>query len=513
MELEQRRNSGINLPSGMSQSSLRLSTFRSTSKSTNETTPFRSNINLQSPRSVSSPRSITSLSSATCSPTSKKSICSDRFIPCRSSSRLHAFGLIEKPSPTKNSKEGGNNNTNNNTNHEAYTRLLKQELFGADFASPCSAAGSPMSSPNKNILRFKMEYSSPSSAFSPSGLSRDSGVSSDVSTPPKPPRKVPKTPHKVLDAPSLQDDFYLNLVDWSSQNLLAVGLGTCVYLWNASNSKVTKLCDLGPDDGVCAVQWTREGSYVSVGTSNGQVQVWDGTQCKRLRTLSGHQTRAGVLAWSSRILASGSRDRNILQHDLRVSNDYVSKLVGHKSEVCGLKWSHDDRELASGGNDNQLLVWNQHSQQPVLKLTEHTAAVKAITWSPHQSGLLASGGGTADRCIRFWNTTNGNQINSIDTGSQVCNLAWSKNVNELVSTHGYSQNQIMVWKYPSLSKVATLTGHSLRVLYLSVSPDGQTIVTGAGDETLRFWNVFPSVKTPAPVKETGLWSLGRTYIR
>lgn len=68
---------------------------------------------------------------------------------------------------------------------------------------------------------------------------------------------------------------------------------------------------------------------------------------------------------------------------------------------------------------NQLLVWNQHSQQPILKLTEHTAAVKAITWSPHQSGLLASGGGTADRCIRFWNTTNGNQLNSVDTGSQV----------------------------------------------------------------------------------------------
>lgn len=79
---------------------------------------------------------------------------------------------------------------------------------------------------------------------------------------------------------------------------------------------------------------------------------------------------------------------------------------------------------------------------------------------------------------------------------QVCNLAWSKNVNEIVSTHGYSQNQIMVWKYPSMAKVATLTGHSLRVLYLATSPDGQTIVTGAGDETLRFWNIFPSVKSP-----------------
>ena len=42
-----------------------------------------------------------------------------------------------------------------------------------------------------------------------------------------------------------------------------------------------------------------------------------------------------------------------------------------------------------------------------------------------------------------------------------------------------------------MEKVATLTGHSYRVLYLAMSPDGQSIVTGAGDETLRFWNVFP----------------------
>lgn len=481
MDSDLRKKSGLNLPAGMCETSLRLETSPSS---------FRAVSNLPSPRTISN------LSSP-----SKTSTCSDRFIPCRSSSRLNTFGLVEKSSPVK---EGGN---------EAYARLLKQELFGPDFGSSSPAGqGSPMS-PSKNMLRFKTEHSAPNSPYSPSIFGNNSGSICDSSTPPKPPRKVPKTPHKVLDAPSLQDDFYLNLVDWSSQNVLAVGLGTCVYLWTASNSKVTKLCDLGPNDSVCSVQWTKEGSYISIGTNLGQIQIWDGTRCKRVRTMGGHQTRTGVLAWSSRILSSGSRDRNILQHDLRVSDDFISKLVGHKSEVCGLKWSPDDRELASGGNDNQLLVWNQKSQQPILKLTEHTAAVKAITWSPHQSGLLASGGGTADRCIRFWNTTSGNQLNSVDTGSQVCNLAWSKNVNELVSTHGYSQNQIMVWKYPTMSKVATLTGHSLRVLYLAMSPDGQTIVTGAGDETLRFWNVFPSMKTPAAVKDTGIWSLGRTQIR
>lgn len=43
--------------------------------------------------------------------------------------------------------------------------------------------------------------------------------------------------------------------------------------------------------------------------------------------------------------------------------------------------------------------------------------------------------------------------------------------------------------------MAKLTGHSYRVLYLAVSPDGEAIVTGAGDETLRFWNVFSKVRS------------------
>lgn len=50
--------------------------------------------------------------------------------------------------------------------------------------------------------------------------------------------------------------------------------------------------------------------------------------------MGGHRTRVGTLAWSSNILSSGSRDRSIFQRDVRVQEDYVSRLVGHKSEVC-----------------------------------------------------------------------------------------------------------------------------------------------------------------------------------
>ena len=304
-------------------------------------------------------------------------------------------------------------------------------------------------------------------------------------------RKIPKVPFKVLDAPALQDDFYLNLIDWNSENMLAVGLASCIYLWSAFTSKVTKLCDLGLNDSVTSVIWSNHSPLLSVGTNIGEVQIWDTVKLKKVRVLSGHTARVGAMAWSTNLLSSGSRDKTIYNRDIRAKEEIITKLSGHKQEVCGLKWSYDEQQLASGGNDNKLFVWNSYSNTPILKFPNHIAAVKAITWSPHQHGLLASGGGTADRTIRFWNTLQNKQIDYVDTGSQVCNLMFSKNVNELVSTHGYSMNQIVVWKYPEMEKITTLIGHTYRVLYLAMSPNGETIVTGAGDETLRFWNVFP----------------------
>lgn len=89
--------------------------------------------------------------------------------------------------------------------------------------------------------------------------------------------------------------------------------------------------------------------------------------------------------------------------------------------MCGLRWSPDEHHLASGGNDNRLVVWRNGYDVPVHRFTQHTAAVKAIAWSPHQHGLLASGGGTADQKIRFWNTLTSQPLQCIDTKSQVRN--------------------------------------------------------------------------------------------
>jgi cell division cycle protein 20 (cofactor of APC complex) len=218
------------------------------------------------------------------------------------------------------------------------------------------------------------------------------------------------------------------------------------------------------------------------------------------------------------ILTSGSRDNTIVNHDVRSADHHVNTLYSHRQEVCGLRWSPDGHQLASGGNDNLLNIWDINNGTPMFSLTAHTAAVKALSWCPFQPNLLASGGGTSDRTIRMWNTATGACLNAVDTKSQVCQLLWSTNYRELISSHGFSQNQLTVWKYPSMTKVAELTGtrsgysqkanrtrrliylyigHTSRVLQLAMSPDGETVVSGADDETLRFWKVFQKERTSA----------------
>lgn len=479
---------------------------------------------------------------------------SDRFIPSRATSSFN-FNLWDELTPRSNASaksESGASNSNvangasdadqedsedtgsNPTTTAAQSQqnllntLLRSELLGENESPSLSALSSTHSRLSSTLpLREgvnNLRYRSPRQVYQENIFEEAVGPTAVVNAfslmpvgsaasqrlmaaPPKRKRRISKVPFKVLDAPALQDDFYLNLVDWSSQNVLAVGLGSCVYLWSACTSKVTKLCDLAAsEDIVTAVSWAQRGTHLAVGTNRGEVQLWDTTKCKKVRSMTGHSARVGTLAWTGPVLASGSRDRLIFLRDVRVQAAFTDKLSNHKQEVCGLKWSFDEPAfLASGGNDNHLhVIDSRNPVQPIHQFTEHTAAVKAIAWSPHQHGLLASGGGTADRYIRFWNTLSGAGLNKIDTGSQVCNLAWSQNCNEIVSTHGYSLNQIVIWRYPSMSKVATLTGHTYRVLYLSMSPDGSTIVTGAGDETLRFWQVFPGPRADGKESTGGL---------
>jgi cell division cycle 20, cofactor of APC complex len=316
-----------------------------------------------------------------------------------------------------------------------------------------------------------------------------------------------------LDGPGLVDDFYLNTLSFSPLGILAVALGDAVYLWNQATGATQELMRTagGEEDYVASVSWIREGGGIlAVGTASGDVQLWDAERVKKVRSMGGHAARVGSLAWSSHVLSSGSRDSAIFHHDVRVREHHISTLTAHTQEVCGLAWSPDGTTLASGGNDNLLCLWDAattgtRSATPRATLTDHQAAVKALAWCPWQRGLLATGGGTADRCIKTWNSASGALLSSTDTGSQVCSLLWSPHQRELLSSHGYAKNELALWSYPTMKKVKELTGHTARVLHLAGSPDGSTVCSAGADETLRFWRVFgePAGKGKADESASG----------
>ena len=213
-------------------------------------------------------------------------------------------------------------------------------------------------------------------------------------------RRIATTPDRVLDAPGLVDDYYLNLLDWSATNLVAIALAESVYIWNAESGEVGCLCsinntgDESSEEIVCSVKFSDDGSYLAVGTSSGPIQIYDLSTSTRIRTMTGHATRVPTLSWSGAILSSGSRDGAIWNSDVRVANHKVGEMRGHRAEVCGLEWRKDTGLgassgatsgggtglLASGGNDNVVNVWDGRMlNAPKMVKSNHTAAVKV--WS------------------------------------------------------------------------------------------------------------------------------------
>ena len=420
------------------------------------------------------------------------------------------------------------------------------------------------------VLAFKHKAPAPPDGHDASGLASLYNANLAQAPARKQFRHVPSSQERILDAPDLVDDYYLNLLDWSSNNVvraprgrhagraalhararagvrglparqgalpraagwlegrwstagaprpsapfhlnpppppapapapqIAVALGASVYLWNAGTGSVEELCTCKNEgDYVSSLQWAPDSSHLAIGTSDAKVQIWDVARAKQVRELAGHTNRVSALSWNGAILCQRrARQRHAATGTCASARTRRSsrRCATHEQEVCGLRGRPSGQQLASGGNDNMLCIWDANFELQ-HRVTAHQAAVKALAWCPFQSNLLASGGGTADRYIRSGTRPQARMLNAIDTGSQVCALQWSRHEREILSSHGYSKNQLCLWKYPTLAKVGEMTGHTARVLHMAQSPDGASVVTAGADETLRFWRVFGEPATAA----------------
>lgn len=421
----------------------------------------------------------------------------DRYIPNRTASNLEqSYHLLVSGSDQENLNK---KSSNDNVSDHFKRRLLSDANHTADKAKVLNLHSKQPEPDQVFADNMKLLYNS--------SLTNSAYKKTTI-------RHIQSTPDKILDAPAILNDFYLNPIDWSSTNNLAVALHRDLYIYNASSKEICNLfsIDENSQDYITSVSWIQKGHILAVGSfKNNAIDLWDINKKVCLRKMKSHKARVGVLSWNLHTLTSGSRSGEIHNHDVRVAQHHVNTVKLHSQEVCGLKWSPDGRYLASGANDNLVAIWDStvtssSEPQPLFTLREHNAAVKALAWCPWQNNILASGGGTSDRQIKIWNANNGTCQQSVDTETQVSSIMWSKAYKEIISSHGHGnpefENQLVVWKYPDMQKVSELKGHTDRILSMAMSPDEETVVSAAADETLRFWKCFTVDEKLKKSKET-----------
>ncbi|OCH87135.1 WD40 repeat-like protein [Obba rivulosa] len=174
-----------------------------------------------------------------------------------------------------------------------------------------------------------------------------------------------------------------------------------------------------------------DGSRIATGGLDAKVRIWStkpmlneasersGRPPKSLCTLTMHTGPVLVVRWahSGRWLASGSDDEIVMIWDLdptakgRVwGSDEVNvegwkplkRLPGHESDVTDIAWSPEDRYLATAGLDSQVLIWCGYTLERLHKIDQHQGFVKGVCWDPVGEFLAT---GSDDRSVRIWRTT------------------------------------------------------------------------------------------------------------
>ena len=340
----------------------------------------------------------------------------------------------------------------------------------------------------------------------------------------------------VLDAPALRDDYYCSLLAYSTSiQCLAVGLGPHVYLWTenrgARNIPDSLTAPYGSSHVTSVSFSSKEGSsaILAIGRADGRITLWspldreprfDSEQpapvscvCFRPNTVRRTSLREPTATVATEELLVGdelghvyfysiewpTRDERDL-FDWHGSMTLLARIACHSQQVCGIAWSSEGEFFATGGNDNQLFLFeskkifqprphknNEHgpavrvrnegssssiaisaAQKEVLAILpgrqRHVlalnAAVKAIAFAPWQSTLLAAGGGSNDRCIHFFHTLSGANLATIDCHAQVTSLVWSEKRKEIASTFGFAQPEhpyrVAVFTWPSCHMVVRI---------------------------------------------------------
>lgn len=270
-------------------------------------------------------------------------------------------------------------------------------------------------------------------------------------------------------------DSVVQCVDFSSSgNVLACSVKHGIRLWN-------------PRTGGCQLLESPENVVTSVAFSPVEVEG-------RLVLASGHRGDSVSVDKTK----EGKRDEDdppvVRLWDL--STMTCRHLLRQRHGVFSVSFSPNGQQLASGGIDQNVRIWNTQSGDCMMTLQGHCNWVYDVKFSP--SGDWLASAGEDETAIWLWDLADGGSSRTLDGHSECVHcVAFSPNGQYLAS--GSDDETIRLWDLQAMICLRVLKGNECSVWAICFSPDGATISTGSRpgrtvheekDRAIRTWSVL-----------------------
>ena len=167
------------------------------------------------------------------------------------------------------------------------------------------------------------------------------------------------------------------------------------------------------------------------------------------------------------------------------ANSAITTFAGHSKPINSVVFSPDGRYGLSGGEDKSLKLWETETGQIIQNFEGHTEAVSAVAFSPDGQQVLS---GSFDKTLKLWDVTTGKIIRTLEGHDDaVSSVAFSPDGKYALS--GSQDKAVILWKLADGDSVRSFTGHKKAVLSVAFSPDGQFAISGSEDKTVKLWEV------------------------
>ncbi|EAX90854.1 hypothetical protein TVAG_445740 [Trichomonas vaginalis G3] len=258
-------------------------------------------------------------------------------------------------------------------------------------------------------------------------------------------KDIPIRPYSKIDFGSLTADFYRSPIDWSSKNCIGLIPINRPILYNLDSN--TQIPIFYPFNDCYALKFSNNSENLTLGSEKGVLSVINISENKIVKTVQHTHFAITSIEQNENTLIASNQDGSVILYDTRTGDESPTILQAFESYSITTKISPTGKYFIVTSEAPVVKVYDfRKLEEPYLEYKDINSTVRAVDWNPVIPNVAAIGGGFEDRKINIFNIENGQTICTATTTSQICNIFWNKEYNEIVATHGYTDNNITLWR-------------------------------------------------------------------